>query len=41
MVDTKSRGYSNLGQLWEGEYLVPIFSTRLSPSNEVTLEYSL
>ena len=32
MVDTKSRSYSNLGQLSEGEYSVPFFSTRPSPS---------
>ena len=32
MVDTKSRGYSNSGRLSEGEYLVPFFSTRPSPS---------
>ena len=33
MVDTKSRGYSNSGRLSEGEYSVPFFSTRLSPTN--------
>ena len=32
MVDTKSRSYSNLGRLSEGEYSVPFFSTPPSPS---------
>ena len=32
MVGTKSRGYSNLGWLSDGEYSMPFFSTRHSPS---------
>ena len=32
MVGTKSRGYSNSGRLSEGEYSMPFFSTRYSPS---------
>ena len=32
MVGTKSRGYSNSGQLSEGEYSMPFFCTRHSPS---------
>ena len=37
MVGTKSHGYSNSGQLSEGEYSVPFFSTHPSPSS-YTLE---
>ena len=33
MVGTKSRGYSNSGQLSEGEYSMPFFSTRHSPTS--------
>ena len=32
MVGTKSRGYSNSGQLSEGEYLMSSFSTHPSPT---------
>ena len=32
MVGTKSRGYSNLGRLSEGEYSMPFFGTRHSPN---------
>ena len=32
MIGTKSRGYSNLGWLSEGEYSVPFFGTHPSPS---------
>ena len=33
MVGTKSRGYSNSGRLSEGEYSVPFFCTRPSPTS--------
>ena len=35
MVGTKSRGYSNLGRLSEGEYSMPFFSTRHSPTYKI------
>ena len=35
MVGTKSRGYSNSGRLSEGEYSMPFFSTRPSPSFDI------
>ena len=39
MVDTKFRGYSNSGRLSEGEYSMPFFCTRHSPShNSIRLE---
>ena len=34
MVDTKSCGYSNSGRLSEGEYSMPFFSTRHSPTSD-------
>ena len=41
MVGTKSRGYSNSGQLSEGEYSMPFFSTRHSPSVHRGIKESL
>ena len=35
MVGAKSRGYSNSGQLSEGEYSMPFFSTRHSPNTDI------
>ena len=40
MVGTKSHGYSNSGRLSEGEYSMPFFSTRHSPTS-ITLFTSL
>ena len=36
MVDIKSHGYSNSGRLWEGEYSMPFFSTRPSPTLNIS-----
>ena len=35
MADTKSRGSSNSGRLWEGEYSMLFFSTRPSPNKNI------
>ena len=37
MVGTKSRGYLNSGRLSEGEYSMPFFSTRHSPTFDLAV----
>ena len=39
MVGTKSRGYSNSGRFSEGEYSMPFFCTRHSPSKKYKCLY--